>query len=40
VPKNLSARGKQLMEELAAEMKVEVAENKGLFDRIKDKFAG
>jgi molecular chaperone DnaJ len=40
VPTNLSARGKQLMAELAAEMKVDVAESKGLFDRIKDKFAG
>ncbi|MDR1579889.1 MAG: molecular chaperone DnaJ [Synergistaceae bacterium] len=40
IPKNLSARGKQLMAELAAEMKVDVAENKGIFDRIKDKFAG
>ncbi|MDR1916406.1 MAG: molecular chaperone DnaJ [Synergistaceae bacterium] len=40
VPKNLSERGKQLMSELAAEMKVEVAENKGIFDRIRDKFAG
>jgi hypothetical protein len=36
----LSARGRQLMEALAAEMKVEVTENKGIFDRIKDKFAG
>jgi molecular chaperone DnaJ len=40
VPKNLSARGKQLMAELASEMKVEVADNKGIFDRIKDKFSG
>jgi DnaJ-class molecular chaperone len=40
VPKNLSARAKQLMTELASEMKVEVAsEGKGIFDRIKDKFS-
>jgi molecular chaperone DnaJ len=40
VPKTLSDRAKELMTELASEMKVEVAEDKGLFDRIKDKFAG
>jgi molecular chaperone DnaJ len=40
VPKNLSARGRHLMEELASEMKVDVADNKGIFDRIKDKFSG
>jgi molecular chaperone DnaJ len=39
VPKDLSARGKQLMSELASEMKVEVAEEKGFFDKIKDKFS-
>jgi molecular chaperone DnaJ len=40
IPKNLSARGKQLMTELASEMKVDVADSKGIFDRIKDKFSG
>ena len=40
VPKNLSPRGKQLMAELASEMKVDIADNKGIFDRIKDKFSG
>jgi molecular chaperone DnaJ len=40
VPKNLSAKGKQLMAELASEMKVEVAENKGIIDKLKDKFSG
>jgi molecular chaperone DnaJ len=40
VPKNLSERGKQLMEDLAREMKVEVTESKGIFDKIKDKFSG
>jgi molecular chaperone DnaJ len=40
VPKSLSARGRQLMEELASDMKVEVAGNKGILDRIKDKFSG
>jgi molecular chaperone DnaJ len=40
VPKNLSARGRQLMEELALDMKVEAVGNKGIFDRIKDKFSG
>ena len=39
VPKNLSERGKQLMMQLAQEMKVDVAEDKGLFDKLKDKFA-
>ncbi|MDR1471092.1 MAG: molecular chaperone DnaJ [Synergistaceae bacterium] len=39
VPKNLSERGRQLMTELAAEMRVDVAESKGIFDRIKDKFS-
>ena len=41
VPKNLSARAKQLVTELASEMKVEVSsEGKGIFDRIKDKLSG
>lgn len=40
VPKNLSDKGKRLMAELAQEMKVEVTENKGIFDKIKDKFGG
>jgi len=40
VPKNLSAKGKQLMSELASEMKVEVAEDKGILERIKDKLSG
>ncbi|MDR3255254.1 MAG: molecular chaperone DnaJ [Synergistaceae bacterium] len=40
VPKNLSDRAKELLTELASEMKVEVAEDKGLFGRIKNKFAG
>jgi molecular chaperone DnaJ len=40
VPKTLSAKGKQLMEDLAAEMKVDIADSKGIFDRIKDKFSG
>ncbi|MDR3280024.1 MAG: molecular chaperone DnaJ [Synergistaceae bacterium] len=40
VPKNLSSKGKQLMAELASEMKVDVADGKGLLDRIKDKFSG
>jgi molecular chaperone DnaJ len=40
VPKNLSARGKQLMTELASEMKVDAGDSKGIFGRIKDKFAG
>jgi molecular chaperone DnaJ len=40
VPKNLSARGKQLIAELASEMRVDIADNKGIFDRIKDKFSG
>lgn len=40
VPKNLSDRAKNLMRELAAEMKVEVAEDKGLFGKIKDKLSG
>jgi len=39
VPKNLSAKGKQLMADLAADMKVEVAEGKGILGRIKDKFS-
>ena len=40
VPKNLSDKGKKLMYDLAAEMKVNVTDNKGLFDKIKDKFTG
>jgi molecular chaperone DnaJ len=40
VPKNLSDRAKELLSELAAEMKLDVAEDKGLFDRIRDKFVG
>lgn len=40
VPKNLSDRAKDLMRELAAEMKVEIAEDKGFFDKIKDKLSG
>jgi molecular chaperone DnaJ len=40
VPKNLSVRGKQIISELASEMKVEVADNKGIFDRIRDKLSG
>jgi molecular chaperone DnaJ len=40
VPKNLSVKGRQLMAELAAEMKVEVADGKGILGRIKDKFSG
>ena len=40
VPKNLSDKAKILMRDLAAEMKVEVSEDKGLFDKIKDKFSG
>ncbi len=39
VPKGLSEKGRQLMAELAKEMKVEVAEEKGLFDKIKGKFS-
>jgi len=39
VPRNLSVKGKQLMAELAAEMNVEVADSKGIFNRIKDKFS-
>ncbi|MDR3332416.1 MAG: molecular chaperone DnaJ [Synergistaceae bacterium] len=39
VPKNLSDRARGLMEELAREMKVEVTESKGIFDKIKDKFS-
>ncbi len=40
VPKNLSEKAKGLLRELAVEMKVEVSEDKGIFDRIKDKFSG
>lgn len=40
VPKNLSDRAKRLMRDLAEEMGDEVSEDKGIFDRIKDKFAG
>jgi molecular chaperone DnaJ len=40
VPKNLSDKAKGLLTELASEMNVEVAEDKGLFDRIRDKFVG
>jgi molecular chaperone DnaJ len=40
VPKNLSDRAKELLTSLAAEMNVEVAADKGLFDRIRDKFSG
>ena len=40
VPKNLSDKGKQLMAELAAEMKVEVAEDKTVLGKIKNKFSG
>ncbi|MDR1943351.1 MAG: molecular chaperone DnaJ [Synergistaceae bacterium] len=40
VPRNLSERARSLLTELAAEMKLNVAEDKGLFDRIRDKFAG
>lgn len=39
VPKNLSEKGRQLMAELAKEMNVEVADEKGLFDKIKGKFS-
>jgi molecular chaperone DnaJ len=39
VPKNLSEEGRRLMTLLAGEMGVEVADNKGLFDKIKDKFS-
>lgn len=38
VPKNMSDKAKQLMVELAEEMKVDVEGNKGIFDKIKDKF--
>ena len=40
VPKNLSEKGRLLMAELAREMNVEVANGKGLFDKLKDKFSG
>ncbi|MDR1515198.1 MAG: molecular chaperone DnaJ [Synergistaceae bacterium] len=40
VPKNLSEAAKKLMVDLAAEMKVEVSEDKGIFGKLRDKFAG
>lgn len=40
VPKNLSEKGRNLMRELAAEMKVEISEGKGFFEKMKDKFSG
>ena len=40
VPKNLYDTAKKLLTELAAEMKVEVSEDKGLFGKLRDKFAG
>jgi molecular chaperone DnaJ len=41
VPKNLSEKAKHLMEDLAREMKVEVAETRShIFDKIKERFSG
>jgi molecular chaperone DnaJ len=41
VPKNLSERAKHLMEDLAREMKVNVAESRShIFDKVKEKFSG
>jgi molecular chaperone DnaJ len=40
VPRNLSDTAKKLLTDLAVEMKVEVSEDKGLFSKIRDKFAG
>lgn len=39
VPKNLSDKGKQLMADLAKEMGVEIAPDKGFLGKIKDKFS-
>ena len=40
VPKSLSETARKLLTELAAEMNVEVSEDKGLFSKLRDKFAG
>jgi molecular chaperone DnaJ len=41
VPKNLSEKARHLMEDLAREMNVEVAEGRSrIFDKIKDRFSG